>query len=455
MPLEIIFYTTSITILVFFYFLSYLLENPLGLRYGHLFTLLLLLVWVGEQVSVPESKITHQHNFMLASFVLGYGFWLASLSETKNKVLPRFKLCNYVLIASAALLLIASSLNLPFPYALLLNSGFAMLVLSHLYAANTWLTINGLMNKSAVFTARVSVVIILILLASVYLLNNSVSIHEQWVRIGFASLMLCTLFVMSHSVVALRKAHQSELENALVSAQTAESTAKELLDMEKAYIKIQQETLKHDWQFASASHDMKQPIASLRFAVEGIEPLLGTEQKRMFDRILGHLSDIANEFKISPASHLKAKASNEYINIAHLFTTLEQLFYDQAIEKGVMLHTEAVDIEVDAPAIIVLRILTNLVGNALEHSKAKDIVVNAKKDSAQITISVKDNGIGMTEPELDRYLLTGEKSESSIGEGMGLSVVKNLCEQFNFQLDVHCQSHVGCTFTFRLPCAGQ
>jgi signal transduction histidine kinase len=99
----------------------------------------------------------------------------------------------------------------------------------------------------------------------------------------------------------------------------------------------------------------------------------------MFDRILGHLSDIANEFKISPASHFKAKANNEYINIAHLFTTLEQLFYDQAIEKGVMLHTEAVDIEVDAPAIIVLRILTNLVGNALEHSKAKDIVVNAKK----------------------------------------------------------------------------
>ena len=102
----------------------------------------------------------------------------------------------------------------------------------------------------------------------------------------------------------------------------------------------------------------------------------------------------------------------------------------------------------------VLRVLANLVGNAVKFSpKHSKVIVKVRSDQQFVYVSVKDSGPGIPEknlPEIfDSYWQARKTADQ--GAGVGLAVVKTIIEAHSGAVSV--ESHIGhgSTFTFSLP----
>ncbi|WP_157750760.1 sensor histidine kinase [Mucilaginibacter gotjawali] len=106
-----------------------------------------------------------------------------------------------------------------------------------------------------------------------------------------------------------------------------------------------------------------------------------------------------------------------------------------------------------------IRIVTrNLITNAIKFSRKQSIIaVSVKKDHQFITISVKDNGIGMSTEECNKLFKAkvdshiGTNNES--GTGMGLLFCKDLVEKCKGTIWVDSVRDVGTEFCFTIPMA--
>lgn len=99
-------------------------------------------------------------------------------------------------------------------------------------------------------------------------------------------------------------------------------------------------------------------------------------------------------------------------------------------------------------------VFENLITNSIKYSDSnKNIEIEVKNDSNLLICSIKDQGFGMTEEQIkkifDRFYRNDTSRNSAVGGfGLGLSIVKKLCEIQNIKLKV--DSTVGSGTAFYL-----
>ena len=138
-------------------------------------------------------------------------------------------------------------------------------------------------------------------------------------------------------------------------------------------------------------------------------------------------------------------------------------FRQQAIIKGL-----ALDVEIDAgsdDALVgdptrVRQVLFNLLGNALKFTERGRINLHAGTSplghgQTEVTISVADTGIGLSEEQRARLFQPFAQANSSTtrrfgGTGLGLSIVRRLAQLMKGDITVESRQGVGSTFTVRL-----
>ena len=105
----------------------------------------------------------------------------------------------------------------------------------------------------------------------------------------------------------------------------------------------------------------------------------------------------------------------------------------------------------------VKQILTNLLDNAVKYSSRGGLLtVRTQKNTNDIWVSVKDEGMGMGAEEqeviFDRFRqLESGYTRSAGGLGIGLNLVRKLLELHGGRIWVESEKDVGSTFTFSLP----
>lgn len=87
------------------------------------------------------------------------------------------------------------------------------------------------------------------------------------------------------------------------------------------------------------------------------------------------------------------------------------------------------------------QVMINLLSNAIKFTKSNgNIVINLYKDNKQIVVEVIDNGIGIKQEDLPfifERMYRGDKSRNQIeGNGIGLTIVKNILENHNAMINV-------------------
>jgi signal transduction histidine kinase len=98
-------------------------------------------------------------------------------------------------------------------------------------------------------------------------------------------------------------------------------------------------------------------------------------------------------------------------------------------------------------------ILRNLVSNAIKFTKVGgSIELDARKDDNEVKIFVRDTGIGIPPDKLN-YLFDKKSHSSTLGtqnekgSGLGLSLVKDLCDMIHAEIEVESKENIGTKFT--------
>ncbi len=102
-------------------------------------------------------------------------------------------------------------------------------------------------------------------------------------------------------------------------------------------------------------------------------------------------------------------------------------------------------------------ILSNLLGNAIEFgAEASHVDVSAETDDGVLTLTVKDNGKGISKEDqetiFDRFRqLESGTTKSHRGHGLGLSIVRSLVEMLGGDLQLESDANKGCKVVITRP----
>jgi heavy metal sensor kinase len=144
------------------------------------------------------------------------------------------------------------------------------------------------------------------------------------------------------------------------------------------------------------------------------------------------------------------------VNLAELISRVEELYRYVAEEKQITLSTtypQDLAATIDRPRI--QQALANLLDNAIKYTPAGgQVEVEAYQQPPYVVVAIKDSGAGIPPAEIPRIwdrLYRGDKSRSTSGLGLGLSLVKAVVEAHGGRVEVASEVGTGSLFTVYLP----
>lgn len=209
------------------------------------------------------------------------------------------------------------------------------------------------------------------------------------------------------------------------------------------------------------SHEFKTPIISIRgFAKQLCENDLTPEQKEEFARIIleesEHLANMSSNVLL-----LSKLESQEIISDKNLFSLDEQLrncmliFEEQWYEKNISIDMDLEEIDYYQNQDLLFHVWTNLIGNAVKFTNPNgNIFVSCKKTEDNISVCIKDDGIGIN-PDAVNHIFEkfyqADQSHSTSGNGLGLPLVKRIISMMDGQISVESAPGESTSFYVVLP----
>ncbi|WP_154224530.1 sensor histidine kinase [Marinicella rhabdoformis] len=202
---------------------------------------------------------------------------------------------------------------------------------------------------------------------------------------------------------------------------------------------------------ADVSHELRTPLAVIKSTTELIASKPGLTEKE-FDRINRIERAVKQSTELIETLLLLAREERkEQHDLARTQPALIIKDIIEGFEPTLRLKpvtTEVIEndwLQVKAPESVVSVVLSNLIGNAIKYTPEGVIKVIIDKNS----ITVLDEGIGVTESELpklfERHYRVGKST--SKGSGIGLAIVKRLCELYNWKIDISRNQDTGLSAT--------
>lgn len=222
------------------------------------------------------------------------------------------------------------------------------------------------------------------------------------------------------------------------------------------------DTLTGDF-IANVSHEFKTPLS----AIQGYSTLLQDETLTKEERD-GYISSIlaatrqlgtlvTNILQLSKLDvenvDIKRQRFNLDEQIRQAILQLEPQWGGKNIEFDIGLDLG--DITITANEQLTMHIWLNLIGNAIKFSESGGrIEVSSSLEGEFAAVRVRDYGIGMDEETkshiFDRFY-QGDDSRGGEGNGLGLALVKKVCEVSGFEISVMSERNKGTGFLVKLP----
>lgn len=97
-------------------------------------------------------------------------------------------------------------------------------------------------------------------------------------------------------------------------------------------------------------------------------------------------------------------------------------------------------------------VIGNLLENASKFASSKIIISISVPNQTNLTISIEDDGVGLSEAEAKAVLGRGKRlDESKPGSGLGLSIVKDILKEYRGEMQLTKSSHGGLKVELNLP----
>lgn len=217
---------------------------------------------------------------------------------------------------------------------------------------------------------------------------------------------------------------------------------------------------------ATISHELKTPLSSINLSIKLLEDdrvgQLNKEQKELTEsikiqsnRILNLVNEVL-DFTQLETGHIKLKIKPcEVSDIVELGTfAILMIINEKEINLNISIPEDISKVKCDLEKTV--WVIVNLLNNAIRYSSPKGkLTISAKSENNFVTISIKDEGPGVSVEEQSRIFekYVKSKSESAKGTGLGLAIAKEFVEVQGGIIGVESTIGKGSTFYFTLPIA--
>ena len=207
---------------------------------------------------------------------------------------------------------------------------------------------------------------------------------------------------------------------------------------------------------AAASHDLRQPLQTLRFLQGTLEQRHRDREGREIVAGIGHSIDtmasmLSSLLDINRLETGNLRPSKSDFAITEIFGSVATDILRPLEEKGLQWRVVPSDLVVRSDKRMLEEMIRNLLSNAVRYTDRGKILLGCRRAGDSIRIEVWDTGIGIPGDQLPRifeeYYCDAERG----GFGLGLAIVRRLGEILGHRVDVRSTPGKGTGFSIEVP----
>lgn len=218
---------------------------------------------------------------------------------------------------------------------------------------------------------------------------------------------------------------------------------------------------------ANVSHELRTPLSVI---ISQSDYAMSDESYRekaleVINREAKLMSGLVNKLlMLSRSDSGRLVLAKEELDMSGICESIAEQQEYAAEENGMKLITNiAPDVKIYGDEGMIMRIIINLVENAIKYGRSEDSTVkpeirlSLKKEGDFVYCVVEDNGPGIADSDMERIwerFYRVSSSRSIEGSGLGLSMVKALVKAHNGSVTVERTESGGSRFTVMLPAGG-
>lgn len=215
---------------------------------------------------------------------------------------------------------------------------------------------------------------------------------------------------------------------------------------------------------AAASHDLRQPVASIGLLAGLLrEQVNGSASRAVLDRLTESVAALESLLKglldMSRFDAGSVQVRPQRLQLQSLFDAVAAHERDAAALKGLQLRLHASGLSVQADPVLLEQMVRNLVSNAVRYTERGGVLVSARRRGDGVLLQVWDTGCGVPDDKqasiFEEFVqLDNPARERHRGLGLGLSLVRRASQLMAVPLSLRSVPGKGSCFSLMLPRVG-
>ncbi|MDU6065097.1 MAG: ATP-binding protein, partial [Anaerococcus sp.] len=214
---------------------------------------------------------------------------------------------------------------------------------------------------------------------------------------------------------------------------------------------------------ANVSHELKSPLTSINGYAELIATgLAKNDDIKEFGKIINEegnrlLNIIDDILKLSKLDEENLAEGRTSVNIKNVVDQSISRFKRISDKKNIEIENNMDDLYIKTHESLFTDLISNIYENAIKYNKVNGkISINYEKDDMGIKLFIEDRGIGIKKEDLPRiferfYVADKQRTRTLKSTGLGLSIVKHICDYLNYNIKVESEYGFGTKFTIFIP----
>jgi len=208
---------------------------------------------------------------------------------------------------------------------------------------------------------------------------------------------------------------------------------------------------------AAASHDLRQPLQTLKFLQAALEPHHPSGEARKLVAGIGQSLDTMTSILSSLLDVNRLESGNlrpavSEFSLNEIFEPLAGDFVAPVQERRLRLCIVGSELIIRSDRRMLAEMIRNLLSNAVRYTDRGRILLGCRRAGDNVRIEVWDSGVGIAEAQLphifrEYYQGTAERG----GFGLGLAIVKRLGKILDHRVEVRSISGKGTRFFIEVP----